>query len=110
MNINLNKFNDEVFFSEDSITRLNQSDVASLKDRALENLRKRARICAHLNVDDSLHEMFIVYARGTYVRPHKHLNNKSESLHVIDGTLDVVIFDELAVVIAVVPAHGGARP
>ena len=37
--------------------------------------------------------MLIVHTRNTYVRPHKHLN-KSESFHLIEGSVDVVIFDE----------------
>jgi len=93
MDINLSKFNDEVFFTQGAIAKLDQRAIDSLKERALENPRKRARICAHPDVDDSLHEMFIVHTRDTYVRPHKHLN-KSESLHIIEGTVDVVLFDE----------------
>ena len=33
--------------------------------------------------------MFIALSRSTYIRPHKHYN-KSESLHVIYGSADVV--------------------
>jgi cupin fold WbuC family metalloprotein len=51
------------------------------------------RLCTHRSADDSLHEMLIVHARGTYVPPHKH-PAKSESFHVIEGHVDVVIFGE----------------
>ena len=37
--------------------------------------------------------MFIALSDETYIRPHKHLN-KSESLHVLEGSADVVFFDE----------------
>lgn len=35
--------------------------------------------------------MLIVHPIGTYVRPHKHVG-KSESFHVIEGEVDVVVF------------------
>ncbi len=47
----------------------------------------------HRDTSDRLHEMIIVHAADTYVRPHKHLN-KTESFHVIEGKLSVVIFED----------------
>src|SRR5262249_24352537 len=55
--------------------------------------RRRARLCAHRNTDDALHEMIIVLDRATYVRPHRHCA-KSESFHVVEGLLNVVLFDD----------------
>ena len=75
------------------IVRISRADIQALKDQALRNPRQRIRICAHKDTLDRLHEMLIVHTRSTYVRPHKHLN-KSESFHVIEGSADVVIFDE----------------
>lgn len=86
-------FNEEVLFSSDAITRLDQTDIALLKARALANRRHRIRLCAHPNTADRLHEMIIVQAQGVYVRPHKHLG-KSESFHIIEGQLEVVIFED----------------
>lgn len=37
--------------------------------------------------------MFIVHKKGAYIRPHKHLS-KSESLHVMEGTAYLVVFDD----------------
>ena len=37
--------------------------------------------------------MLIVHHREAYVRPHKHLG-KPESFHVIEGTAQVVVFDD----------------
>ena len=87
------KFNDEVLFADEPIVKVGQLDVESLKELAAKNPRKRVRLCAHDGVEDGLHEMFIIHTNDTYVRPHKHLN-KSESIHVLEGTVDVVIFDE----------------
>ena len=87
------KNNEEVLYSDEKITQVTAEDIAYLKEQALKNERKRIRLCAHRDVHDSLHEMLIVHAQDTYVRPHRHLN-KSESFHVIEGVVDVVIYEE----------------
>mgnify|MGYP001241321971 CR=1 FL=1 len=86
-------FNDEVIYVSDNSVAVRPDDVISLKNQAQNNPRKRIRLCTHLDVSDTLHEMFIVHTKDTYVRPHKHMN-KSESLHVIEGTVDLFTFDE----------------
>lgn len=90
----IRQFNNEVFFTEEEITKLAKQDIDFLKGKALFNSRKRIRLCAHQRIDDEVHEMLIIHAKDVYVRPHKHLN-KSESFHLIEGLLDVVIFDEV---------------
>ena len=37
--------------------------------------------------------MLIVHERGAYVRPHKH-PAKTESTHIIEGLVDVVLFED----------------
>jgi cupin fold WbuC family metalloprotein len=91
--IHFRRLNSEVLFTQKSFTELSQTDIQLLKDNAEENHRKRIRICTHRDEDDKLHEMIIVHKKGAYVRPHKHLN-KSEAVHIIEGNVDVVIFDE----------------
>lgn len=101
----------EVRYATDPIVLVDAADVARLKHEAGENPRRRIRLCAHHAVDDRLHEMFIVHTRDTYVRPHKHLD-KSESFHVIEGDVDVVLFDDggrVTDVIAMGPFSSG-RP
>jgi cupin fold WbuC family metalloprotein len=92
----LNKYrqqNAEVLYSKDAITTADQSDIEIFKQLSSHNPRKRIRLCAHPDPDDLLHEMLIVHERGAYVRPHKH-TGKSESTHIIEGVVDVVIFDD----------------
>ena len=89
----LKKFNDEVFYAEDSIVRVDSADIEKLKQKARQNTRRRARICAHSNIDDSIHEMLIVHEKSCYVRPHKHAN-KTESFHIIEGKADIILFHE----------------
>jgi cupin fold WbuC family metalloprotein len=87
------KQNNEVLFSKDTLTTADQSDIEHFKQLSSHNPRKRIRLCAHPNQDDSLHEMLIVHEKSAYVRPHMH-PGKSESTHIIEGLVDVVLFDD----------------
>lgn len=85
--------NPEILYSKTAITTVNQTDIEHFKQLSSHNPRKRIRLCAHESPDDRLHEMLIVHERGTYVRPHKH-PGKTESTHIIEGLVDVVVFDD----------------
>ena len=85
--------NDEVLYTTENITKINSADIDQLKVLSRSNPRKRIRICTHPNIEDNIHEMIIVHASGAYIIPHKHIG-KSESFHIIEGLLLVVIFDE----------------
>ena len=37
--------------------------------------------------------MLIVHGKSTYVHPHKH-PGKSESTHIIEGLVDIILFDD----------------
>ena len=92
--------NEEVLYTLDSITKINKGDLEFLKAKAASNHRKRIRLCVHPDVEDGLHEMLIIHTKGNYVRPHKH-TNKSESFHIIEGELKVIIFDEKGTVLEI---------
>jgi len=96
------EFNKEVLYTTQDLTRVSKADVDLLKQKAMSNDRKRIRLCSHKDVNDPLHEMLIIHTRDAYVRPHKHLN-KSESFHVIEGSVDIVIFDEQGEVAQIIP-------
>lgn len=85
--------NPEVLYSESAITVTDRSDIDLFKKLSSRNQRKRIRLCAHVEPNDLLHEMLIVHERGAYVRPHKH-PGKTESTHIIEGLVDVVVFDD----------------
>jgi cupin fold WbuC family metalloprotein len=87
------KKNSEVFYAVDRIIELNAASVQWLKKQAADNIRERARLCTHSNEEDLLHEMLIVHTHGTYIRPHKHID-KSESFHIVEGSVDVILFDD----------------
>lgn len=99
----------EVFVADEAVPKVDVAVIAALKQQALRNPRRRCRLCAHKDVQDRLHEMFLVMARDIYIRPHKH-TGKAESWHVIEGEADIVFFDEAGVVTECFPvAQGGTR-
>ncbi|WCL51207.1 WbuC family cupin fold metalloprotein [Leptospira sp. GIMC2001] len=91
--IKVKKENDEVLYPTEDIVHISKEDIQHLKTLAIKNPRKRVRLCAHETPNDSLHEMFIVHMKDCYVTPHKHLG-KSESMAVIEGEVDIVLFNE----------------
>ena len=93
MEKNYHQQNSEVLYSKDALTIAEYSDIEKLKLLSTFNPRKRIRLCTHRNQMDLLHEMIIVHEKSAYVRPHKHLT-KSESTHIIEGLVDVVLFDD----------------
>lgn len=88
-----NRESEEVLFCKESITQIDRLDIQNLIALAKANSRERIRLCTHHSINGSIHEMLIVHSKNTYVRPHKHLG-KPESFHVIEGAVDVVVFDE----------------
>jgi len=87
------KQNDHVFLTDDSFTRINRKDIEFLKKQSKLTRRKRARICAHRENDDIVQEMIIAFHSDSYIHPHKHVN-KTESFHILEGTVDIIIFDD----------------
>ena len=85
--------NPEVYYSDDAIVTADDVTIAELKRIAAGNPRLRSRLCTHPAPSSGLHEMLIVHHREAYVRPHKHFG-KPESFHLIEGTAQVVIFED----------------
>jgi cupin fold WbuC family metalloprotein len=103
----LRRLNDEVFVASAPIVRIGRDDVEFLKRQAIVNDRKRARICAHRSDQDPLHEMIIAIDHRSYIHPHRHLQ-KSESFHILEGEVDVVLFDDAGNVVDVMELGDGA--
>ena len=87
------QINEEVLYVADDIVKADANDIEGLKQKAKLNLRRRIRICAHKDVKESIHEMLIVHEKSCYVHPHKHIG-KTESFHIIEGLVDIIIFHE----------------
>ena len=82
-----------VFYGDGPTIRFSAQEIAFLVSHARANTNRRARICAHPTLDDPVHEMLICLLDDGYIRPHRHA--KYESLHVIEGACDLVLFDQM---------------
>jgi len=104
--IHFSEFNEEVLYTTEPVTRLDRADIDFLKERSKKNKRKRVRLCAHLDAENALHEMMIVHHAGNYIPPHKH-PGKSESFHMIEGVLKIVLFDDDGSILEVIKLDAG---
>ncbi len=91
----------DVYQAAGPICRVATEDLALIRRGAEQSPRRRCRICAHSGSDASVHEMIIALDRRSYVRPHRHIG-KSESFHLIEGAVDVVVFDAVGAVSCVI--------
>ena len=100
----------EVFIAEGPISTIGPEEIAILRAAALKAPKKRARINAHPDGDDPLHEMIIAIGQDSYIRPHKH-PGKSEAFHIVEGEVDLVIFEDGGEIKRIVPLSppGGER-
>jgi cupin fold WbuC family metalloprotein len=81
----------EVFLAEGPIAAIGPSEISTLKAAVQASPKRRARINAHPDGDDTLHEMIIAIDASSYIRPHKH-PGKSEAFHIVEGEVDIVVF------------------
>jgi cupin fold WbuC family metalloprotein len=98
----ITKQREGVWAAESSVVAVDRELIATLVADCGTTAVGRTRLSAHGGPTDAVHEMLIVLAAGTYVRPHRH-HGKSESYHVIEGRGRVVLFDETGTVTRVVP-------
>ncbi len=85
------------YFPDSDIIEIKGQDLEPLKQAARQAPLRRARFCLHRDENDKVHEMVIAFCRDSYVPPHRH-RNKSESFHMIEGRLLVVLFDDRGLV------------
>jgi glucose-6-phosphate isomerase len=83
-----------VYFAESDLQEVQAAWLELLKKEALTAPLKRARLCLHRAHRDKTQEMVIAFARGSLVAPHRYINAKSESFHLIEGELLVLMFDD----------------
>jgi cupin fold WbuC family metalloprotein len=100
----------EVFLAEGPIAAVGEGEITTLKAAVKASSKGRARINAHPDGDDALHEMIIAIDASSYIRPHKH-PGKSEAFHIIEGEVDIVVFEDNGEIDCVVQlgAPGGQR-
>ncbi len=83
----------EVIYTNRTFVVAGAEEVAMLKREAATTPRRRCRLCAHPDPSAAQQEMLIVMRGEGYVRPHRH-RGKTETLTVLEGAADAVIFDE----------------
>jgi cupin fold WbuC family metalloprotein len=100
----------EATFNQSDIVEVTSATVEELKQKAKAAPRGRYRLCLHRSTQDQVQEMVIVAPRGTYFRPHRHPAGKSESYHVVEGSMTVFFFNDAGEVIRRIDmaAHGTA--
>ena len=84
----------EFTYNKKNFFTIDKKKLVEIKKKALKNNSNKFRICVHKSSKDLIHEMIVVHTRNTYVAPHMH-QKKSESLYVIQGKADMIIFNKL---------------
>ncbi len=82
-----------VFRNIAPIVEVDDATIEMLLDAAAAEPKRRARLNLHNSDDDLIHEMIIAFRRDSLNMPHRHVG-KSESMHVMRGRVDVVLFDD----------------
>lgn len=89
----------EAKFNNLNYQSVGRIDIKELKELTEKSRRNKFRLCLHKKTSDLVQEMIICTKNFVYSQPHKHPNNKSESYHIIEGSLDVIIFNDKGKVI-----------
>ena len=89
---------------------LGDEAIIRLRAEVRKSTRLRSRYTAHADSSETLHEMVICLHAGGYVRPHRH-HGKAESLHVVEGFADLILFSADGAIDRVVPLgpYGSGR-
>lgn len=82
-----------VLYPGDGEISFNYEDLSELKAMALANPEKKIRYCTHSNPNELVHEMIIVHTKEYQVIPHMHAN-RDESIYIIEGEVDILIFKD----------------
>ena len=94
MMASMSKINTNSLYNSDNIFVLDPKLLTYLKKKALKSNLKRFRYCLHHSNEHLTHEMIIVFHKDTILRPHRHPLGRSESYHIIEGSMNVYFFDD----------------
>ena len=102
----------ESIYNIKDILEINSNAVDDLKRRAFESTRKRFRLCMHHSNEDQTQEMLIVFHKDTFMPPHRHPKGKSESYHIIEGSMTVFFLNDDGDLIHEIEMEkaGGSKP
>lgn len=94
---------------EGDVVKVTQKMVHEAQAMSQVSPRKRIILPFHGSDDNSLHRMFNVVQIGTYIRAHWHRSPpKDEALIVMQGAIQVFIFDDAGQIIETFPVKADA--
>lgn len=85
--------NTPAIYFKNAIPPIDLKILEKLKAFVEDNDFLTTRICLHQSTDDSVHEMIIIHSKSGNHRVHKHFKT-SESYQILEGELEVKIFDD----------------
>jgi len=80
-------------FNRDRICVVDAELIETLKTEAMRSPLGRYRLCMHHSTDDAMQDMIVAHRHGNYSRPHYH-PHAAMSYTMVDGRMDVLIFDD----------------
>ena len=89
-------------FNKKKIISYNLNYLKKLRLKARRNKKNRYRICLHNSTSHLTQEMLISLNGFSYIRPHKHPKNVSESYHLIKGAINIYILDNKGKLIKII--------
>jgi cupin fold WbuC family metalloprotein len=107
-NERLRQVSPEVLYSDGGFLAVDRDILRHLKKIALGSPKRRCRLCFHGSSDDLQQEMLIVMNRASYVCPHRH-HLRAETLAVVEGTCETLLFDEHGRLTDVLPMSSAAE-
>ena len=96
----IKKESSEVLYSRDKLINLSKINLQKLSLLAKKNKKRIVRLCTHSSKKDKVHQMFIVHPKNYFVSPHMHF--QGESMTILKGMVDVIIFDKKGEVIKII--------
>jgi cupin fold WbuC family metalloprotein len=91
----------EVAYFSKKTVKINKLITKNLKFFSNYNKFNKSRFCCHDSKNSNVHEMIIFHKKGYYIRAHSH-PGRSESIHVIKGKVDIILFNEIGDILDVI--------
>ncbi|GKV82497.1 cupin fold metalloprotein, WbuC family [Pectobacterium polaris] len=90
--------------------QINKELIYSLYQQASKSDRKRSHYLLHSSHQDKVQRLLIALVKGSYVEPHFHeLEHQWEMFTVIEGCVEICIYDAQGGVIKKITAGEGAE-
>lgn len=81
-------------FAVEDIVPIDESLFSKLIEKAKDEPLRRYRYCLHKDHASLIQEMVIALAKDSYVQPHRHPEGRIESYSILEGEMDVLIFNQ----------------